>query len=64
MKIFWNIIGGVLILVGGLFFLQGIDILGGSLMSGQTQWAVIGGLAILAGAGLLLYVNRNRPQTP
>ncbi len=61
MKLFWNIVGVVLIVVGGLWFMQGIDILGGSVMSGHLQWAIFGGLGILVGAGLLLYVNR--PET-
>jgi hypothetical protein len=62
MKIFWNIVGVLLILAGGLWFLQGIGIVGGSAMSGHLQWAIYGGLAIIIGAGLLLYVDR--PQTP
>ncbi len=62
MKIFWNILGVLLIVGGGVWFLQGIGILGGSIMSGHAQWAIYGGLAILLGAGLLLYVNR--PETP
>lgn len=58
MRIFWNIIGVLLILAGGVWFLQGVDILPGSVMSGHPQWAIYGGLAILVGAGLLLYTNR------
>ncbi len=61
MRVFWNIVGALLIVVGGLWFMQGIDILGGSAMSGHLQWAIFGGLGILVGAGLLLYVNR--PET-
>ncbi len=58
MKIVWDILGALLIVVGGIWFLQGIDILGGSVMTGHAQWAIFGGVAILVGAGLLLYVNR------
>ncbi len=58
MKIVWDILGALLIVVGGIWFLQGIDILGGSVMTGHAQWAIFGGIAILVGAGLLLYVNR------
>jgi hypothetical protein len=50
----------LLILVGGVWFLQGINILPGSFMTGQSQWAVIGGLCIVAGLGLLAYANRWR----
>lgn len=58
MRIVLSIIGVLLILAGGVWFLQGISVLPGSIMTGQTQWAVYGGLAVLVGAGLLLYVNR------
>lgn len=60
MKIVWNIIGVVLILLGIVWFMQGIGVLGGSMMTGQVQWAIYGGIAVLAGAGLLLYVNRRQ----
>ena len=62
MKIVSNVIGVVLILLGLLWFIQGIGVLMGSMMSGQIQWAIIGGLAVLVGAGLLLYVNRRRAR--
>ena len=58
MKIVWNVIGVLLVLVGVGWFLQGINVLPGSVMSGQIQWAIYGGLVALLGAGLLLYVNR------
>ncbi len=58
MKVIWNIIGVALILAGGIWFMQGVGVLPGSAMSGQTQWAIYGAIAILLGAGLLLYVNR------
>jgi hypothetical protein len=62
MKIVWNIVGIALILAGGIWFMQGVGVLPGSFMSGQIQWAIYGGLAILIGAGLLLYVNRREAQ--
>ena len=58
MKIIWDVIGVALILAGGIWFIQGVGLLPGSVMSGQAQWAIYGGIAILLGAGLLLYVNR------
>ena len=60
MKIVWSIIGVLLILAGGVWFLQGISVLPGSLMTGQIQWAIYGGLAVLIGAGLVIYVNRSK----
>jgi hypothetical protein len=47
------IVVGVLITVAGIVFtLQGLDLLGGSVMSGVTFWAVVGPLIALAGLGL------------
>jgi hypothetical protein len=50
------IAGGLMILMGGVWLLQGISILPGSFMTGQMFWAVmgaaflaVGGLVILAG---------------
>lgn len=39
MKAPLSAIGFVLIAVGGVWFLQGIGVLPGSFMSGQTKWA-------------------------
>ncbi len=60
MKIVLNVIGVLLILPGIIFFLQGINVLPGSFMTGQTQWAINGGILIVVGAGLLWWANRRR----
>ena len=60
MKIVLNIIGILLILPGIIFFMQGINVLPGSFMTGQTQWAINGGILIVVGAGLLWFANRRR----
>ena len=60
MKSFLNIIGVVLILAGGTFFLQGINILPGSYMTGDPQWAINGGIMIVIGLGLMLWANRRK----
>ena len=49
-----TITGALLMLTGGVWFLQGINILPGSFMTGQTKWAVYGGLLLIAGIGLLI----------
>jgi hypothetical protein len=49
-----------LILAGGVWFLQGINILPGSFMTGQIQWAVYGGLAVLVGIGAIAWSLRRR----
>jgi len=60
MKIVLNVIAVLLILPGIIFFLQGINVLLGSPMTGQPQWAIIGGILIVVGAGLLWFANRRR----
>ena len=64
MKTILNIAGVLLILTGGVWFLQGINILPGSFMTGQIQWAIYGGLAIVIGIGLLLFANRRGDSPP
>ena len=58
MKILLNIIGIILILTGGTFFLQGINVLPGSYMTGDPQWAINGGVMIVVAIGLMLWANR------
>ena len=52
--------GVVLCLVGALWFGQGVGWFGGSFMSGQAVWAVIGVIAILFGITLLRGSRRTR----
>jgi hypothetical protein len=58
MKIVLNILGVLMILMGGIWFLQGVNILPGSFMTGQIKWAVYG--ACLAVVGLLVLAKGNR----
>jgi len=60
MKVTLNIVGAVLVLLGAIWFLQGINVLPGSFMTGQTKWAVYGGIAVVAGISLILASNRKR----
>jgi hypothetical protein len=46
------VIGALLLVVGAVWALQGLDVLKGSGMSGVTLWAVVG--PIVAVAGLVL----------
>ena len=41
-------------LMGGIWFLQGINVLPGSFMTGQTKWAVYGALSLLVGVALVI----------
>lgn len=64
MKISLNIIAVLLILAGSVWFLQGINVLPGSLMSGQIQWAIYGGIAVIVGIGLVVFANRRKVSPP
>ena len=50
----------LLILTGLVWVLQGFNILQGSFMSGNRQWAVNGTISILVGLGLFWFANRRR----
>jgi hypothetical protein len=58
MRITLYVIGVLCLLLGGVWFLQGVNVLPGSFMTGQTKWAVYGGLLLCAGIGLLLSARR------
>lgn len=49
------VVGAVMILIGGVWTLQGINILLGSFMSNQPFWAIVGVLVMLAGASLCFF---------
>jgi hypothetical protein len=57
---FANTVGILLILIGLVWFFQGINLLPGSFMTGQIQWAVYGGIAVIVGIVLLLWGKRVR----
>jgi len=52
------VLGAIAILVGAVWILQGAGVLPGSFMTGQTKWAIYGGIAIVAGLLLLIAPNR------
>ena len=55
-----NILGAILVLLGALWALQGLNVIGGSFMTGQTPWLVIGAVVAIAGVALLGWANRRR----
>jgi hypothetical protein len=62
MRIALNVAGILCLLAGCIWILQGVNILPGSFMTGQTKWAVYGCLLALAGIGLLISANRRRAR--
>ena len=54
------IIGVILCLLGAVWFLQGVDVLGGSGMSGKAFWAVAGVVVFAFGLSLLRGARRAR----
>jgi hypothetical protein len=60
--LFWSkLIGGiVLVLVGVFWMLQGLNVVQGQLMSGQTTFFVVGVVVALVGAWFLWSVRAGR----
>ena len=44
----------VLLVVGGVWFFQGVGVIEGSFMTGEAVWAVIGAVCVVGGIALLL----------
>ena len=64
MKRVLRIVGIVFILMGAVWFLQGINVLPGSFMTGQIEWAICGGLSVILGAGTVVLANRRGTAPP
>jgi hypothetical protein len=62
MKIAWNVIAVLMLFMGTTWFLQGINVLPGSFMTGQIRWAVYGGIVDVLGLVLLVAANRRRQR--
>jgi hypothetical protein len=63
MRIMLIVVGALLMLVGIVWFLQGINVLPGSFMTGQTQWAIYGGIAFLVGVSAFYRGRRMSRQS-
>ena len=64
MRIFLSVVAVLIILIGGVWLLQGINILPGSMMTGQIKWAINGGIAVIVGIALLVFANRKKAVLP
>ena len=58
MRTVLRIVGVLLVAFGCIWFLQGVNVLPGSFMTGQIRWAVYGGIAVVVGIGLLFAAKR------
>ena len=57
-------LGALMIVVGGIWTLQGVGVLPGSVMSGVTLWAILGPIVALVGVALLAWgIARRRRRT-
>ena len=50
--------GALLALIGVVWFLQGVNVLPGSFMTGQTKWAVYGAITLVVGLAVLWLSRR------
>ena len=60
MRTVLRILGVLLAFVGAVWFLQGVNVLPGSFMTGQTKWAIYGGIAFVAGVVAFVVANRKK----
>ena len=55
-----NMVGVILMVFGAIWFLQGVNVLPGSFMTGQIRWAVYGGIGVIVGIVVLVRANQGR----
>jgi len=60
MRLGGTIVGIILVLLGAVWALQGSNLIGGSIMSGQSQWLYIGIVVVIVGLGVIWWVRRRR----
>lgn len=60
MKVVLYIVAVLLFLPGLVFFLQGINVLPGSIMTGDPQWAINGGIMIVIAVGLVIFASQRK----
>jgi hypothetical protein len=60
MRIGMNIVGVILLFFGGVWFLQGVNVIHQGFMAGQTKWEINGAIVFVIGILLLVVANRKR----
>ncbi|MFN8413505.1 MAG: hypothetical protein U0Z26_14060 [Anaerolineales bacterium] len=58
LKTILKVLAVLLILSGVIWFLQGINVLPGSFMTGDPQWAINGTITAVIGVGIFWFANR------
>ncbi|NNC11028.1 hypothetical protein HII28_03925 [Planctomonas sp. JC2975] len=59
------VVGVIVGIVGLVWMLQGLNVLGGSAMSGSTIWAIVGPIVLAVGVVLIIVavvLSRRRPR--
>lgn len=64
MKLWGNLLAMVLLAIGAIWTLQGANVIGGSFMTGQSQWLYIGLACVVVALLALWRLNRGRPSRP
>jgi len=57
-------IGALLVVTGVVWFFQGIGVIHGSFMTGQTTWTIIGIAVVVVGIALLAVPRRGGSTPP
>ncbi|MER8723633.1 hypothetical protein [Mesorhizobium sp. M0195] len=60
MRLIKNLLALIVLAMGVLWTLQGIGVIGGSFMTGQSQWLYVGIVTALVGLAGLAWANRSR----
>jgi hypothetical protein len=60
MRIVMNVVGVLVVWAGVEWVLQGLGLLPGSFMTGQTRWAIYGGLTVVGGVLFLIKFGNRR----
>ncbi len=56
-------VGALVAIVGIIWTLQGLGVVGGSVMTGKTLWAVLGPLVAVAGLAMIVASLRGSRRT-
>ena len=60
MRYLWVVIGVLAVIAGLVWTLQGLNVLGGSAMSGDSTWAIVGPIVAVVGMLAVLFGLRRR----